>query len=67
MIETICEECGKKVTMPSSQFNRSKNHFCSRQCHMAFMNRELNPVRMTDEVREKIRNAKLGKGEGKSY
>jgi len=67
MIETICEECGKKVTMPPSQFNRSKNHFCSRQCHMAFMNRELNPTRMTDEVREKLRNVKLGKGEGKSY
>ena len=34
---------------------------------MVFMNRELNPTRMTDEVREKIRNARLGTGEGKSY
>ena len=34
---------------------------------MKFMNRELNPTRMTPEVREKVRKAMLGKGDGKSY
>ena len=34
---------------------------------MKYMNRKLNPTRMTPEVREKLRNAHLGTGEGKSY
>ena len=63
----ICEECGAEKNMPLSQFRRSKNHFCSRQCHMKFMNRELNPIRMTPEVKEKIRMSRLGAGESKSY
>mgnify|MGYP002624931186 CR=1 FL=1 len=62
-----CEECGKTVTMPPSQYRRSKHHFCSRQCHMKQMNRELNPTRMTEEVKEKVRQAQLGRGDGKSY
>lgn len=66
-VYTVCDECGKPVKMPPSQFNRAKNHFCSKQCHMAFMNRELNPSRMTQSVRQKLRNSHLGKGEGKSY
>ena len=64
---TVCDECGVEIKIPPSQFKRAINHFCSRQCHMVFMNRELNPTRMTDEVREKIRNARLGTGESKSY
>ena len=64
---TVCDECGVVVKMSPSQFKKSKNHFCSRQCHMIFMNRELNPTRMTPEVREKIRKARLGTGDGKSY
>ena len=64
---TRCDECGAEVKMPPSQFKRAKNHFCSKQCHMAFMNRELNPERMTPEVRKKIRESRLGTGEGKSY
>lgn len=64
---TVCDECGIEIKMPPSQFKRSKNHFCSKKCHMIFMNRELNPTRMTDEVREKIRNSRLGTGDGKSY
>ena len=67
MVETICEECGAVVKMPPSQYKRSKNHFCSRQCHMKYMNRELNPERMTDEVKEKLRVKRLGTGSGKSY
>jgi hypothetical protein len=31
------------------------------------MNAELNPIRMTYETRLKIRKARLGSGEGKSY
>jgi len=34
---------------------------------MKFMNRELNPSRMTPEVRKKLREAHLNTGEGKSY
>lgn len=34
---------------------------------MVFMNRELNPIRMTDEVKAKIRKSRLGCGEGKTY
>lgn len=66
-IEIQCEECGKIVKMSQSQYKRSKRHFCSRQCHMAFMNRELNPTRMTPQTREKLRQRKLNKGSGKSY
>ena len=62
-----CEECGKTVTMPPSQYRRSKHHFCSRQCHMRQMNRELNPTRMTEGVKEKCRQAQLGRGEGLTY
>ena len=53
--------------MPLSRFARAKNHFCSKKCHMVFMNRELNPSRMTPEVRAKLRKARLGTGNGKSY
>ena len=67
MVQIICDECGKKVDMPTSQFKRSKNHFCSRQCHMKFMNRELNPSRMTPEVREKIHNSMVDTGFNKGY
>jgi len=35
--------------------------------HMSDLNRKLNPGRMTDEVREKLRKAHLDSGEGKSY
>lgn len=66
-MKIICDECGVEVSIPPSQFKRSKNHFCSRQCHMKFMNRELNPTRMTPEVKAKIRRTMLGTGQGKSY
>lgn len=66
-IKCTCDECGTVVSMPPRQYNRSKNHFCSRQCHMKFMNRQLNPTRMTPEVREKLRKKKLGTGEGLTY
>ena len=64
---TVCDECGAIVKMPLSQFKRSRNHFCSKKCNMTFMNRNLNPTRMTPETRRKIRESRLGSGEGKSY
>lgn len=35
--------------------------------HLSEINRELNPTRMTKEVREKLRETHIGKGEGKTY
>ena len=58
---TYCEECGKKISMPPSQYERSKRHFCSRRCHMKHMNRELNPTRMTPETRKKLSIARKEK------
>lgn len=66
-IKTICDNCGKEISMPPSQYKRSKEHFCSRQCHMQKMNKELNPTRMTPEVRWKLSELRTGSGEGKTY
>lgn len=38
-----------------------------RHPHLAELNRKLNPDRMTLETRKKLRTARLGSGEGKSY
>lgn len=62
-----CVECGKEKSIPTSQFKRSKNHFCSKKCNMQYMNRMLNPSRMTPTVRAKLRESKLGTGSGVSY
>jgi YHS domain-containing protein len=35
--------------------------------HLSKLNKQLNPTRMTHETREKLRNSRLGKGEGKTY
>ena len=67
MVTVSCDECGAEIRMSPSRYNRSKNHFCCKPCHMQFMNRELNPTRMTPEVRKKIRESRLGSGEGKGY
>lgn len=64
-IETTCFRCGKPVKKPPSK--ASERSFCSHQCKMKTLNEELNPYRMTREVRKKIREARLGKGEGKTY
>lgn len=64
-IRTVCERCGKPVVKPPSK--ATERNFCSRQCLMKTLNAELNPTRMTPEIRRKIREARLGKGEGKSY
>lgn len=61
-----CTKCGKELYRPPSQRKRGRP-FCSRQCHMAYLNAELNPYRMTPEVREKLRKARLGTGQQKTY
>ena len=71
-ITAKCETCGNEVTRCKSQ---ALNHvFCSRECakeylsnKMANMNVELNPGRMTIEVKSKLRENRLNKGNGKAY
>lgn len=62
-----CDHCGALISMPPSQWARSQEHFCSRQCHMAKMNAELNPTRMTKEVRQKLALSRLNTGQTDSY
>lgn len=64
-IKTYCFRCGKPVNKPPSK--ASERSFCSPQCNMKTMNEELNPHRMTPEIRKKLRESRLGTGEGKSY
>lgn len=63
----ICDHCGAPIKMPPSQWARATEHFCSRQCHMAKMNAELNPTRMTKEVRQKLALSRLNTGQTDSY
>lgn len=32
-METICENCGKVFQLTKGAFNRSKHHYCSRECY----------------------------------
>lgn len=64
-IKSYCFRCEKPISKSPSQ--KSERDFCSRSCHMKTMNEEMNPFRMTNEVKTKIRQKHLGKGEGKSY
>lgn len=68
MIETVCAWCFVPVKVYPS--NLGANNYCCRGCRNAAMaerNRKTNPTRMTPEVREKLRNARLGTGEGRTY
>lgn len=62
-----CTRCGKEIYKPPSQRKEGRRYFCGRECQMAYMNRILNPLRMTPEVRKKLRDSHIGSGEGKSY
>ncbi len=53
-----------KITNPEGYQYRD---FSKNSERMTKINKELNPTRMREETKEKIRNAHLGKGEGKSY
>lgn len=63
MIRVRRDGCGKEIWQYPSQVKRSKEHFCSQQCHMA----KLNPTRMTEEVKAKLSLSRRGSGEGKTY
>lgn len=59
-----CETCGKEVTRCKSQI--LKHVFCSLECakgYLAFnfssLAKKHNPTRMTEEIKTKIRNARL--------
>ena len=60
-----CARCGAPVHRYPSQRKRCARAFCSRKCHMELLNEEMNPTRMTPEVREKLRAAQLR--DGKEY
>ena len=67
-----CEICGKPVKrLVSDSYDKL---FCGKDCwkqytsnRMKENNPEWNKSRMTQEVKEKLRNAHLGKGECKTY
>lgn len=67
-----CMNCGKPARIPFHR--KDKNGCCSVECtrkysstKLSALNRKLNPDRMIPETREKLREANLGKGEGKAY
>lgn len=64
-IKCVCEYCGK--TFERWPHEIKGRTWCSQSCHMKTLNAEMNPTRMTDEVKDKLRQAHLGAGEGKTY
>lgn len=71
-IEKPCIVCGTMVTRVPSQMLAVAccSLTCSKQYmrkRLAGLNRELNPTRMTPEVKKKLREANLGKGDKKTY
>lgn len=61
-----CPICGKQFYRTPAQLVRTKTPYCSRECfkqvsspRMTKMNQELNPTRMCDETREKIRESSI--------
>lgn len=60
-----CARCGK--TFERWPHEAKGKVWCSQSCHMKDLNAERNPTRMTPETREKLRQANLGKGKGKTY
>ena len=74
MIVVKCDCCGKIFKAYGAKAAGMKHHFCSRACAKTFtgprmrsMNEQLNPERMTLEIRAKLREAHLGTGAGKTY
>lgn len=82
-VEVPCAWCGTIVTRYKSELfknsfcskdclrkHRSRKHNpegYQRHPHLSELNRRLNPTRMTDEKRKKLRLARLDAGEGKTY
>lgn len=70
MITLHCDRCGKEFKRYPSELRKrggSERHFCSRACNLKTLNEELNPTRMTEATKAKLREAHLGKGEGRAY
>ena len=67
-IETVCAWCFQSMKVSPSHYR--KDNYCCTQCWKdasAAACRARNKTLMTPEIREKLREAKLGKGEGKTY
>lgn len=70
-----CPICGKSFYRTPSQFAKTKTPYCSRECfkavsspRMTKMNEELNPTRMTEATKERLRKARtLPAEKRKSY
>lgn len=67
-----CDACGKEFEKWNADV--SVHNFCSRECaktftgpRMTVYNIEHNPESMTLERRQKLRECRLGKGQGKTY
>lgn len=67
-----CEVCGK--TFERLRCTEMNHMFCSWECSQSFrknnfseLAKKLNPTRMTEEIKFKLRQVRLGKGEGKAY
>lgn len=74
MIICKCDNCGKEIRVRGKKAESFKHHFCSRACAKTFtsprmtaMNEALNPGRMTQDVRRKLRECHLDSGAGKTY
>lgn len=70
----VCDNCGKQFKAYGRKPETMKHHFCCRACAKTFtgprmreMNQRLNPTRMTQETRAKLRDARLDSGEGRTY
>lgn len=71
-VEKPCVICGTIVSRCPSQMLKVAccGLICSRKYlsqKMSNLNKELNPDRMTDEVKEKLSYSRLGSGKGKTY
>ncbi|CAM4184742.1 HNH endonuclease [Paenibacillus alkaliterrae] len=68
ILVTECAYCGDDIEKPAyTRTLEAKRHFCDRSCNLKKMNEELNPTRMTFEMRMAVRRGHLGKGQGKAY
>lgn len=63
----FCTRCGKEMYRPPVRRKDGSRPFCCRACQMAYMNKILNPLRMTPEVKKKLRDSHLNSGKGITY
>lgn len=68
MIDTLCAWCFRSIKVYPSKYG--VNNYCCASCRKAAMSmrdKENNPKLMTDAVRKKLHDSRLGSGEGKTY